>query len=115
MLERHGESGEKIEIKEVNPEVFYEALKYIYCGNVDHLESMAAPLLAVADKFALHALKNVCEESLVQNINAENVGSLYMLADVHSADHLKSEAWKLIQQQGGLGSLIGSRSSSRLS
>lgn len=97
----------RIEIKEVEPEIFLQVLKYIYTGRVDHLDTTAAPLLAVADKYGLKQLKSICEENLILNMNATNVGSLYMLADVHSADFLKKEALKIMQQNGGL--LMGSQ------
>lgn len=96
----------RVEVKNVEPEVFQQALKYVYTGQVDHLDTMAAPLLAVADKYALNHLKSICEDSLIRSMTSSNVGSIYMLADVHSAEHLKNEALKLIQQHGGLGSLI---------
>lgn len=92
----------RIEIKEVEPEIFLQTLKYIYTGRVDHIDSMAAPLLAAADKYALKQLKTICEESLVRNMSSANVGSIYMLADVHSAEFLKKEALKMMQQNGGL-------------
>ena len=102
-------NNQRIEVKEIEPDVFQQALKYIYTGQVDHLETMAAPLLAIADKYALANLKSICEQSLIHHMNSVNVGSIYMLADVHSAEHLKSEALKLIQQHGGLGTLIGAK------
>ena len=93
--------SQRIEIKEIEPETFLQTLKYIYTGRVDNIDSMAAPLLAAADKYALKQLKNICEESLIRNMNSANVGSIYMLADVHSAEDLKKEALKIMQQNGG--------------
>ena len=95
----------RFEMKDIEPDVFQQALKYIYAGQVDNLEVMAAPLLAIADKYALGHLKAICEDSLIKSLNSANVGSIYMLADVHSAENLKAEALKLMQQTGGL--LIG--------
>ena len=93
--------SQRIEIKEIEPETFLQTLKYIYTGRVDNIDSMAAPLLAAADKYALKQLKSICEESLIRNMNSANVGSIYMLADVHSAEDLKKEALKIMQQNGG--------------
>lgn len=97
--------SQRIEIKDVEPDTFLQALKYIYTGKVDHLDNVAAQLLTVADKYTLKQLKSICEESLIRNMNSSNVGSIYMLADVHSAEYLKKEALKMMQQSGGL--LIG--------
>ena len=92
----------RIEIKDVEPDIFHQVLKFIYTGRADHLDSTAAPVLAVADKYGLKQLKSMCEENLILNMNSTNVGSLYMLADIHSAEFLKKEALKIMQQNGGL-------------
>ena len=41
-------------IKDLEPEVLKEMLKYIYTGKVTQLESMADELLAAADKVSCH-------------------------------------------------------------
>ena len=100
--DEHRGKVQRIQVKDVDAEVLQEALKFIYTGRVDQLESMAAPLLALADKYALDRLKSTCEEYLIDHLNASDVGSLgslYMLADLHSADQLKGRALNLMQQQ----------------
>lgn len=81
-----------------------------YSGRVEQLESSAAGLLAVADRYALDRLKRSCQERLMADLNAANAGSMYMLADVHSAEQLKASALKLMQrQQGGLAALVAAK------
>merc|ERR1712193_295786 len=49
----------------------------------------ADDLLAAADKYALSRLKVMSEESLSSNLTPENVASVLILADMHSAKQLK--------------------------
>ena len=81
-------------------------LNFIYTGKVENLNQMADELLAAADKYALTRLKvsfwsyncNIlqtklfqvmCEEALCSNLTTENVASVLMLADMHTATQLK--------------------------
>ena len=47
----------RVEVKDVEPEVMAELLRFIYTGKVTTIDSMAAELLAAADKYALERLK----------------------------------------------------------
>lgn len=48
----------RVEVKDVEPEVMAELLRFIYTGKTaTNLDSMAAELLAAADKYALERLK----------------------------------------------------------
>lgn len=53
---------------------------------------MADDLLAAADKYALERLKVMCEEALCSNLTIENVCDILVLADLHSAEQLKTHA-----------------------
>ncbi|CAJ0951698.1 unnamed protein product [Ranitomeya imitator] len=53
---------------------------------------MADDLLAAADKYALERLKVMCEEALCSNLSVENAAEILILADLHSADQLKTQA-----------------------
>ena len=80
----------RVEVKDVEPEVMAELLRFIYTGKTAaNLESMAADLLAAADKYALERLKVMCEEALCNGLTVENVSEILILADLHSADQLK--------------------------
>ena len=48
----------RVEVKDVEPEVMAELLRFIYTGKTAaNLDTMAADLLAAADKYALERLK----------------------------------------------------------
>ncbi len=69
-----------------------DMLRFIYTGKAPNLETMAADLLAAADKYALDRLKVMCEEALCNSLTVENVSEVLILADLHSAEQLKAQA-----------------------
>ena len=82
----------RVEVKDVEPEVMAELLRFIYTGKTAaNLESMAADLLAAADKYALERLKVMCEEALCNGLTVENVCDVLKIADLHSAEQLKAQ------------------------
>merc|ERR1719273_1754803 len=87
----------RVEVKDVEPEVMAELLRFIYTGKTAaNLESMAADLLAAADKYALERLKVMCEEALCNGLTVENVCDVLKIADLHSAEQLKAQAIEFI-------------------
>ncbi|XP_025944862.1 speckle-type POZ protein-like isoform X1 [Apteryx rowi] len=94
MFEHEMEESKKnrVEINDVDPEVFKEMMRFIYTGKAPNLEKMADNLLAAADKYALERLKVMCEEALCSNLSVENVADILILADLHSAEQLKAQA-----------------------
>ena len=102
----------RVEVKDVEPEVMAELLRFIYTGKTAaNLDNMAADLLAAADKYALERLKVrlnhqilisivvtdyfpaqvMCEEALCNGLTVENVCDVLILADLHSAEQLKAQ------------------------
>uniref|UniRef100_A0A8C9N686 Speckle type BTB/POZ protein n=1 Tax=Serinus canaria TaxID=9135 RepID=A0A8C9N686_SERCA len=99
MFEHEMEESKKnrVEINDVEPEVFKEMMCFIYTGKAPNLDKMADDLLAAADKYALERLKVMCEDALCSNLSVENAAEILILADLHSADQLKTQAtsgWK---------------------
>ncbi|KAK7792671.1 hypothetical protein R5R35_012517 [Gryllus longicercus] len=80
----------RVEISDVDHEVFHEMLRFIYTGRSANLKKMADGLLAAADKYALERLKMMCEEALCTDLTIENASGILILADLHSADELKA-------------------------
>ncbi|NXH19496.1 SPOPL protein, partial [Bucco capensis] len=101
MFEHEMEESKKnrVEINDVDPEVFKEMMRFIYTGKAPNLEKMADNLLAAADKYALERLKVMCEEALCSNLSVENVADILILADLHSAEQLKAQAIDFINRQ----------------
>ena len=81
----------RVEVKDVEPDVMAEMLRFIYTGRTTSLETMADSLLAAADKYALERLKVMCEEALCNGLTVENVSEVLILADLHSAEQLKAQ------------------------
>ncbi|XP_061413326.1 speckle-type POZ protein isoform X2 [Lethenteron reissneri] len=94
MFEHEMEESKKnrVEINDVEPDVFKEMMRFVYTGRAPNLEKMADDLLAAADKYALERLKVMCEEALCTNLSVENVAETLILADLHSAEQLKAQA-----------------------
>ncbi|PIO41026.1 hypothetical protein AB205_0193970 [Aquarana catesbeiana] len=49
-------------------------------------------LKSAAKQYALERLKVMCEEALCSNLSVENAAEILILADLHSADQLKTQA-----------------------
>lgn len=86
----------RVEITDVEHNVMTEMLRFVYTGKVSNLDKMADELLAAADKYALERLKVMCEESLCNGLSVDNVCEILVLADLHSADQLKTHAMDFI-------------------
>ncbi|XP_014400483.1 PREDICTED: speckle-type POZ protein A [Myotis brandtii] len=82
----------RVEIIDMEPGVFKEMMCFIYTGKAPNLDKMADGLLAAADKYALERLKVLCEEALSRQLCEENAAEMLTLADLHSADQLKTQA-----------------------
>ncbi|XP_057377853.1 speckle-type POZ protein-like [Daphnia carinata] len=57
-----GESSTRVQVEDVDPDVFQEVLRFIYTGKVplDKMEKMEAEIYVAAHKFQLDALKHAC-------------------------------------------------------
>lgn len=100
MFEHEMEESKKnrVDISDVDPDVFKEMMGFIYTGKAPNLEKMADNLLAAADKYALERLKVMCEEALCNSLSVENVADTLILADLHSAEQLKAQAIDFINR-----------------
>ncbi|CAM4731796.1 unnamed protein product [Leuciscus chuanchicus] len=100
MFEHKMEESKKnrVDISDVEPDVFREMMVFIYTGKAPNLEKMADNLLAAADKYALERLKVLCEEALCNSLSVENVADILILADLHSAEQLKAQAIDFINR-----------------
>ncbi|KAL4636259.1 speckle-type POZ protein-like A isoform X1, partial [Arapaima gigas] len=105
MFEHEMEESKKnrVDISDVDPDVFKEMMGFIYTGKAPNLDKMADNLLAAADKYALERLKVMCEEALCSSLSVENVADILILADLHSAEQLKAQAIDFINRQSSNG------------
>ena len=91
------------EVKDVDPDVFQEVLRFIYTGKTQStaLNKMAPGLLAAADKYLLEDLKSRCETHLIRQMSAENCLELLSLTTHHPAEHLKKYAIDYFRRHPG--------------
>lgn len=82
----------RVEIEDIDGEIMYEILRFIYMGETQNLKKYADALLPAADKYCLERLKVQCEEMLCTTIDRENVADTLILADLHSATQLRQQA-----------------------
>ncbi|XP_051012897.1 speckle-type POZ protein-like [Acomys russatus] len=83
---------DRIEIQDMEPQVFKEMMGFIYTGKAPNLHSLAPGVLAAADRYGLEQLKVMCEDALCRHLSVENAAHTLFLADLHSAQQLKMEA-----------------------
>ncbi|XP_032782440.2 speckle-type POZ protein B-like isoform X2 [Daphnia magna] len=95
----HHETSEKlsnkVDIQDIDPDVFQEVLRYLYTGRMSRetLDKMAVGVLAVADKYLLDELKAECENHLMKRMSADNCAELLAFAaQPHPAINLKKYA-----------------------
>ena len=84
----------RVDINDLDPKVFKEMMGFIYTGKAPHLHihSMACDLLAAADRYGMEGLMVLCEDALSRNLSVENAAHTLILADLHSAQQLKTQA-----------------------
>ncbi|XP_036031742.1 speckle-type POZ protein-like [Onychomys torridus] len=86
----------RVEIPDLETQVFKVTLDFIYTGTAPDLDSMAAAVLAAADKYGLERLKIMCEDTLCRNLSVKNAAHTLFLADLHSSGQLKTQTLDFI-------------------
>lgn len=82
----------RVEIEDIDADIMFEILRFIYTGKTVNLDKLADALLPAADKYCLERLKVQCEEMLCTTIDRDNVADTLILADLHSATQLRQQA-----------------------
>ena len=83
----------KIDVPDADPSAFRGMLQYIYGGaSPKNLNDIVIDLYALADKYGLKNLLEICESFLQENLDADNVVEVLLLADKYSLEELKSKA-----------------------
>ena len=85
-----------IEINDLSDNAVEEMLRFIYTNEVENINQVAQDLLEAADKYNIRELKKLCEDELIKEITIENVIDTLILAELHSAENLKTKAIDLI-------------------
>nr|XP_042130343.1 speckle-type POZ protein-like [Peromyscus maniculatus bairdii] len=85
-----------VEILDLELQVFKAVMDFIYTRTAPDVDSMAAAVLAAADKYGLERLKVTCEDALCRDLSVENAAHTFFLADLHNAGQLKTQTLDFI-------------------
>eukprot|EP00798_Chlamydomonas_sp_ICE-L_P023164 gene23164-30372_t len=77
-----------ISIPNIPWDVFKAMMVYVYTGAVDVEPELASALLQASDQYLLDGLKRLCEITLGQNLDLDNVMDTFELAEAFSAPQL---------------------------
>ena len=93
----------RITIKDIEPEVFHELLRFIYTGRLSTtaMESMAVGLLIAADKYLVDDLKVKCENYLIREMSPDNCIELLLHEHLPGSFVLKKQANYLLSLNEG--------------
>ena len=89
----------RVEITDIEANVFEQMLNFIYTGAVPSLNQQTAEeLLVAADKYQLDELKLFCESYLCTQLSVASAPNLFLLAEGINAPKLQESALKLINR-----------------
>ena len=93
-----------IELREIKPNVFKTALKWIYTNKIDVHDfkddlDFAGNLLSAAEMYQLKKLKRIVEGELSDTIQLENVLEMLVIGDRYGATKMKEKALKMIAEK----------------
>ena len=67
-------------------------LRYLYTDDCEITLENAMELFEAADIFGIERLKNMCEQSIISNIDVENAAAIFHASDMHNAQSLRDRA-----------------------
>lgn len=83
----------EVEVPDASPDAFRGMLQYIYGGvPPENIRAIAMDLFAIADKYGLADLKDICEFNICRKLNAKNVVDALLLAERYNREALMSQA-----------------------
>jgi speckle-type POZ protein len=87
-----------VKIEDIEPSVFKEMLRYLYTGRAPNLDEddMTEPLFLAAHKYQIESLKDLCEQSLITELNLETVIHHLVMAHLYTAPQLLEASLKFL-------------------
>ena len=85
-----------VNLKEIEPDVLEEMLRYIHTGKAPNIKHIAKELLVAAGYYQLDQLEISCQEALIETMNVDNSIELLKLSDTHSSQLLKKKALEFV-------------------
>ena len=91
---------QRIEIKDADPDTFRKMLRFVNCAQLpDDVETSAADLLPIADKYDIQELKDVCAAVFAMNLETDNVAMTLILADLYRCADLKNVCFEMMTRR----------------
>ncbi|XP_044019427.1 protein roadkill-like [Aphidius gifuensis] len=75
----------------------FKFLHFIYTGESPNVAKMPMDLLAVAEKYQVDCLKNVCEKVIGKRINFDNVASILVCSDSYNLEILNDKCLEFMK------------------
>ena len=89
---------QRVDIKDLHPDVFSEMLTFIYTGKIPNVDRLAEELIEAADKYQVEFLKTICSEKLCKSINVNNCFKYLVMGDIYQTEALKKYSLKYISE-----------------
>uniref|UniRef100_A0A0K8SFE6 BTB domain-containing protein n=1 Tax=Lygus hesperus TaxID=30085 RepID=A0A0K8SFE6_LYGHE len=91
-------SENKLELSDIDFEIFEIFLKYVYTCEISDLEQHAEKLLLCGEKYQLGELVELCEASLIKTLNVKNAASCLLLGHLLAREQLKIHSLLFIRK-----------------
>ncbi|XP_057321493.1 speckle-type POZ protein B-like [Microplitis mediator] len=94
---KEAKQGE-IEIKNVDADIISEMLEYFYKGETKASfdTEVALKMIELADIYQIEKLKNICQNTLLNNMSIDNIFDIVDVADDHNIEELRDQAIKFM-------------------
>ncbi|OXU16802.1 hypothetical protein TSAR_011219 [Trichomalopsis sarcophagae] len=89
-----------LEIHDSTYSILMEMIRFIYTGKVNGIENMIEDLAIAANKYALHRLMIICEQTMIKCLSIHNVIHSLLFADKLEMKELKAMAIEFIIASG---------------
>ena len=89
-------SQSEIRLEQVGYDIFLLLLEYLYTDAVRIPLDAAMDLFAAANQFSLPRLQAMCEKKMLESITIGSAATIFLAADLHSADNLRTKSLKYI-------------------
>ncbi|KAF6202803.1 hypothetical protein GE061_003206 [Apolygus lucorum] len=91
-------NNSQMDVEDCDPEVFEKFVRFLYLGCLNGIKHSELELLALAEQFEVENLKNICEESIADNITVNNAVRVFMEAERNNALILKPLVMEFIKK-----------------
>uniref|UniRef100_A0A0P6D3V4 Btb/poz domain-containing protein n=1 Tax=Daphnia magna TaxID=35525 RepID=A0A0P6D3V4_9CRUS len=97
---KESKTGEVV-IKDIERDIFYELLHYIYSGRTSMAmtEAIAQSLIAASEKYNIPDLKNKCADFLLARVTDSTAQIIFEVADRYHIQELKEECIQILMSR----------------